>query len=273
MRIAFHFDPPLAEIPSALEAEGVDAFQTTLRDPKRFGKQGVPEPEDRERFREQADPAGLWGIAHATLLTNLASAEGRIRNASKSALVGDLKLAAEIGLEGVCFHLGYEKGYASRREALEQAIRKLGQAVEAAPEGARPILENTCEGGELADSVDEVRDVIEAIGAPPERLGILIDTCHLFAAGFELADEGAGERLADALGSAGLLERLAGFHLNDSKGPRGGRLDRHAPPGEGEIGDGLLSVAAHEAFRDRPAILEISLEASRRAKKYLEQAG
>jgi hypothetical protein len=79
MRPAYHFDPPLSVIPEALRAEGIDAFQTTLRDPQRFGKTGIPDEADQAAFLAKA--GGLWGIAHGSLLINLASPEGRIRNA------------------------------------------------------------------------------------------------------------------------------------------------------------------------------------------------
>jgi len=104
-----HIDPPLAAIPDLLHRDGVDAFQTTLRNPQRFGKDGIPDADDQIAFRAAAQ--GLWGIAHGSLLINLASPDGRIRNSSASSLVGDLQLAAQLGLAGVCFHVGYAKGH------------------------------------------------------------------------------------------------------------------------------------------------------------------
>lgn len=274
MRAALHVDPPLAAIPRVLAAAGVTAFQTTLRDPQRFGKTGVPAPDDCAAY-EAAVAAGppLWGLVHGSLLVNLASPDGRIRNSSVSSLVGDLKLAAELGLAGVCFHPGYAKGHASRAAAVAETVRKLGQVLAQTPEGVTAVIENTCEGSELALDVAELGTLVRDVGAPPSRVGVLVDTCHLHAAGFDLSGEDAGDRLAGALADAGLLDRLVAFHLNDCQGPVGCRRDRHEVPGEGTINTGLVSIGRHPAFRGLPAILELPAEDARRGLAYLARHG
>jgi deoxyribonuclease-4 len=269
MRPALHIDPPLAAIPDLLRVAGVDAFQTTLRNPQRFGKEGIPDDADQAGFR--AASTGLWGIAHASLLVNLASRDGRIRNASASSLSGDLQLAAQLGLAGVCFHIGYAKGYPDVDAALDAAARKLGQVLAAMPAGACAVIENSCEGTELGKTVAEIGRLVRSVGAPRERLAVLIDTCHLHAAGFDLTGAESGRRLADALDAEGLLNRLIAFHLNDSQGPCGCKRDRHAVPGEGTIRDGLLSVVHHPAFADLPMILELAVDDARRGIGYLEK--
>src|SRR5215470_16379325 len=208
MRVGLSIDPPLAAIPGILAQEGVDAFQTVVRDPGRFGNYGVPEPPDRAALVDGLRGRNTWGVAHGSLLVNLASAEGRIRNSSVSSLLADLKVAAEVGLDAVCFHVGYVKGHASAEAALALATRKLGELVERMPAGPRLLIENSCEGGELGQTVSELAQLIRDVGAPPERLGLLIDTCHLHAAGFDLASEHAGDRLADALAAEGMLDRV-----------------------------------------------------------------
>ena len=270
MRPALHVDPPLAAIPAILRHDGVDAFQTTLRNPQRFGKEGIPDAADQAAYRAAA--AGLWGIAHATLLVNLASPEGRIRNASASSLVGDLQLAAQLGLAGVCFHVGYAKGHPDTNTALIAATRKLGQVVESMSAGACAVIENSCEGTELGKEITEIGRLVRDVGAPRDRLAVLIDTCHLHAAGFDLTGADAGDRLADALAAEGILDRVIAFHLNDSQGPSGCKRDRHAVPGEGTIRDGLLSVVHHPAFAHLPMILELSIEDARRGIAYLRSS-
>lgn len=267
MRPALHIDPPLASIPAALRAHGVDAFQTTLRDPQRFGKTGIPDADDIAAYRSSSE--GLWGIAHGSLLINLASTDGRIRNSSKSSLLADLALAADLGFAGVCFHVGYAKGYAGPDDAIDAAARKIGQVLEDLPEGACAIIENSCEGTEIVQTVEQMSRLFGLLGASPEQLGLLIDTCHLHAAGFDLSSDQAGEQLASSLAEAGLLDRLKAFHLNDCEGPAGCKRDRHAVPGEGSIGRGLLSIVNHAAFADRPLILELSLEGALRGRDFL----
>jgi deoxyribonuclease-4 len=271
VRIGISIDPPLADIPAALAKEGVDAFQTVLRDPGRFGNYGVPEPADRAALVEGLRGRGAWGVAHGSLLINLASPEGRIRNSSVSSLLADLKVAAEIGLDAVCFHVGYAKGHPSADAALAMATRKLAEVVERMPAGPRLLIENSCEGSELGQGVGELARLIRDVGAPPERLGLLIDTCHLHAAGFDLALDAAGDRLADALAAEGVLERLAAFHLNDCQLACGAHRDRHAVPGAGTIGLGLVSVATHPAFAALPGVMELGVEDARRGLAFLRQ--
>src|SRR6185295_9448859 len=252
MRVGLSIDPPLATIPATLAEEGVDAFQTVLRDPGRFGNYGVPDAADRTALIEGSRGRGLWGVAHGSLLINLASPEGRIRNSSVSSLLADLKVAAEIGMEGVCFHVGYSKGHPSPDAALQLATRKLGELVAKMPDGPRLFIENSCEGSELGQTIPEIARLVRDVGAPPDRLGLLIDTCHLHAAGFDLSGADAGERLADALAAEGMLDRLAA-------------------PGTGTIGMGVVSVATHAAFATLPGVLELSMDEARTGLAFLRE--
>ena len=271
MRVGISIDPPLATIPALLQAEGVDVYQTVLRDPGRFGNYGVPEPADRAALVEGLRGRPVWGVAHGSLLVNLASPEGRIRNSSVSSLLADLKVAAEVGLDAVCFHVGYAKGHPSPDAALILATRKLGEMIARMPAGPRLLIENSCEGSELGQTIPEIARLVRDVGAPPDRLGLLIDTCHLHAAGFDLSGHDAGERLADALAAEGMLDRLAAFHLNDCQLPCGAHRDRHAAPGTGTIGMGVVSVATHAAFAALPGVLELSMDEARTGLAFLRE--
>jgi endonuclease IV len=94
----------------------------------------------------------------------------------------------------------------------------------------------------------------------------------LHAAGFDLSVDDAGDRLVDALDAEGLLDRLLAFHLNDCEGDCGCGRDRHAAPGEGTIGAGLLSIVRHAAFRGLPLILEVDVDAAVRGIAYLRES-
>jgi deoxyribonuclease-4 len=271
VRLALHIDPPLAEIPAALRAHGLDAFQTYLRDPHRYGKTGVPDDADRAAYLEGAKGAGFWGVVHATFLTNLASPDGKIRNASASSLAADLGLAAKLGIQAVCFHPGAVKGNPDEASAYATLTRKVAQVVAGLDDvpATRPLVENQCEGGELCKTLAELGRLFREVGAPKEKLGLLLDTCHLHAAGFDLSGEGAGDRLAEALQKEGLLDRISAFHLNDCIGEVGCGRDRHAVPGEGSIAGGLRSIARHPAFAALPAVLEMSIDEALRGVRFL----
>jgi deoxyribonuclease IV len=273
VRVGLSVDPPLAAIPALLREEGVDVYQTVLRDPGRFGNYGVPEPADRAALIEGLRGRDVWGVAHGSLLVNLASPEGRIRNSSVSSLLADLKVAAEVGLDAVCFHVGYARGHPSADAALTLATRKLGELIARMPAGPRLLIENSCEGSELGQTIAELARLIRDVGAPPAQLGLLIDTCHLHAAGFDLASADAGRRLADALAAEGVLERLIAFHLNDSQLPCGAHRDRHAIPGAGTIGMGVVALASHPAFATLPGVIELSVEDARRGLTFLREHG
>ena len=166
MRVGLSIDPPLATIPALLSEEGVDVYQTVLRDPGRFGNYGVPEPADRTALMEGLRGRRVWGVAHGSLLINLASPEGRIRNSSVSSLLADLKVAAEVGLDAVCFHVGYTKGHPSAEAALTLATRKLGELIARMPAGPRLLLENSCEGSEMGQTIPELARLVRDVGAP-----------------------------------------------------------------------------------------------------------
>lgn len=273
MRVGLSIDPPLAAIPPLLCAEGVDVYQTVLRDPGRFGNYGVPEPADRAALVEGLRGKSVWGVAHGSLLVNLASPEGRIRNSSVSSLLADLKVAAEVGLDAVCFHVGYAKGHPSPEAALTLATRKLGELIGRMPAGPRLLLENSCEGTELGQTIPELARLVRDVGAPADRFGLLIDTCHLHAAGFDLAGDEAGPRLADALEAEGVLDRVVAFHLNDCQLPCGAHRDRHATPGAGTMGMGVVSVARHPAFAALPGVLELAMDDARQGLAFLRRHG
>jgi deoxyribonuclease-4 len=141
------------------------------------------------------------------------------------------------------------------------------------PAGPRLLLENSCEGSELGQTIEELARLIRDVGAPPAQLGLLIDTCHLHAAGFDLASADAGQRLADALAGESVLERVVAFHLNDSQLACGAHRDRHAIPGAGTIGIGVVSVASHPAFAALPGVIELSVEEARRGLAFLRERG
>ena len=269
-----HLDPPLAAIPPILQAHGLRVFQTTLRNPHRLSKEDIPDAADRQAFQEGMAAFGgaWWGMAHASLITNLASPDTRIRHGSAGALTADANLAAELGLSGVCFHVGYQKGHASRETALDAVAYRLRDMQPKLQPGARIFLENGCEGTELGQTIEEIGRVARDSEMNAEQLGVVLDTCHLHVAGFDLAAPEAPELLADEIHAAGLAPYLAALHLNDAREPCGSKRDRHAPPGHGTIGDGLRRLRAHPLFADLPAILEIGFADALQSIAYLEAA-
>jgi deoxyribonuclease-4 len=259
-RYGYHIDPPLAAIPGALAELQAVTFQTTLRATTRLSKEGVPDAADQEAYLAALHPdEPLWGMVHASMLTNLASPDPRIRNGSAGALANDANLARRLKLAGVCFHVGYQKGHDTRDAAHLAVAAKLPAVVAKMEPGTGIWLENGCEGSELGQTIAEVGQVVSASGIGPETLGFVLDTCHLHVAGFDLAAPDAPERLADQIQAAGLAPYLRVLHLNDAREACGSKRDRHAIPGQGTIGEGLKRLCRHPLFAPLPAILEMGI--------------
>jgi deoxyribonuclease-4 len=267
-RFGIHIDPPLAAIPAILEDYGLSRFQTTLRDPMRLAKQGIPDEADQEAYRSSASES-LWGIVHASMITNLASPDPRIRNGSAGALAADANLAHSLGLAGVCFHVGYQKGHPDQEAALDAVAYKLKDVMTRLEPGPKVLLENGCEGTELGQTVAEIGRVVQAVGNDASKVGVVLDTCHLHVAGFDLAATEAPQRLADEISGAGLTDFLTCLHLNDAREACGSHRDRHAIPGEGTIGEGLRSLIYHPFFTSIPCILELGLASALKGIAYL----
>lgn len=216
---------------------GAECVQIFTRAPSRW--QGrVLGPEEIERFREARREAGnLPAVAHDLYLTNLASQAPAIRQRSVDSQVEELERCAALGLDALVCHLG-----ACGPQAEEAGLDLLSQGVAevlARTEGnpVRLLLETTAgQGTCLGHRFEHLARVLEANGGSP-RLGVCLDTCHVFAAGYDLVEEAAYEATWSDFDRILGLDRLLAIHLNDSLKPLGSRVDRHAHIGQGELGE------------------------------------
>lgn len=196
-------------------------------------------------------------IAHASYLINLASPDEVLFRKSIDALVIELERANMLGLEGLVVHPG---AYTSSDEVtglgriVVAVTESLGRVT---PGSCRLLLENTAgQGSCLGHRVEQLAEIWDGVNQP-ERIGICLDTCHAFAAGYAIHTEGGLREL-----TASLRDRLPkgavwALHLNDSKKPLGSRVDRHEHIGRGEIGlVGFRLVLNDPLFRGLPGYLE-----------------
>lgn len=213
-------------------------------------------------------------VIHAVYLINCASDEDEIRSKSLTSLIAALQLGAAINAKGVVLHPGALKG-----KLLEDGLRLAGDAFREAlaeTEGCDLLLENTAgAGGTLGRSFAELHDLIDR-GGGDDRIGICLDSCHMFASGFEVRTPEALSEVIDDCASVVGLDRLRCLHVNDSKVPLGANRDRHADFGKGELGPGGLATFLSEPrFEKLPALLETGIgghapepDAVRLAKKF-----
>jgi deoxyribonuclease-4 len=210
-----------------------------------------------EEFKKQSAEHDIGPtFIHGLYLINLASPKPEQLEKSFNALVDEMCAASLIGAKGVIFHLGSHQG-AGYDACVEQLIDQCGKVLEATPSDAWLILENSAGmGGGIGSKFAELGRIVRDVGS--ERVKVCLDTCHTFAANYDIATpDGLSATMEEFEREIG-LDRLVAVHANDSKAPLGGGLDRHANIGEGHIGrEGFLNIMSHAAFADVPFLLEV----------------
>jgi deoxyribonuclease-4 len=222
------------------EALGCTAIQIFVKNASQWRGKELLDP-DAECFRaaHAACPVGPL-VAHASYLINLATADPVLLEKSRDALADELARCARLGVGGLVVHPGAHLG-AGCDAGIERVAACLDQVLAREP-GApvRILLENTAgQGSCLGDRLEHLSAIRSRV-ARPERIGVCLDTCHAFAAGYAIHEPGGSDDFwAEALERFG--EALGCLHLNDSVRPFGSRRDRHAHIGEGEIGLGAFA--------------------------------
>lgn len=195
-------------------------------------------------------------VSHDSYLINLASPDEELRERSLTCFRGELQRAAALGLDFVVTHPGNATD-GDTESGLERNADAVARALEAVESGPTVLLELTAGSGtSVGATFENLQAIIE--GVPEEtrgRLGVCFDTCHAYAAGYDLVDdyEGVWARFDDVIG----LDRLRLFHLNDSKNPFGSHKDRHEHIGCGSLGEEpFRRIMTDERFRRVPKLLE-----------------
>jgi len=224
----------------------------------------LPDPLQVQKLRAARQRFDLTPLViHVNYLVNLASLDSVIRARSVAAFRGELDRAIAIGAEFLVVHPGSYRGI-TREQGVEAFADGLRDAARGLPaSGLTVLLENTVGAGcHLGSTFEELRTLRELIGQRAEiPIGFCLDTCHLLAAGFDIASPtGLRTMVRDAEATLG-LDNVRVMHANDSKGALGSRLDRHANIGEGNIGrEGFRRILAHPKLRSKPFILETPVD-------------
>jgi deoxyribonuclease-4 len=210
------------------------------------------------RLREQWDIGPVF--VHTNYLINLASSRPDLYEKSVEQFVIDLERTEALGAEYLVTHLGSASG---RNEdwMIERVSSALNMAMKLHPPKATTLLENTAgESGDVGYTLEQVQEVISRL-ADSSRIGICYDTCHGFAAGYDIRTQNGVDALAEKIASTVGLKRLKGMHLNDCLKDFNSRVDRHWHIGEGKIGlDGFKILLNHPTFKDIPKIMETPKE-------------
>ena len=239
-------------------AIGADTFALFTKNQRQWNAPPL-KPEDIARFQANCQQHNFdlsMILPHDSYLINLGQPDPVKRANAVKAFTDELRRCAVLGLTMLNFHPGSHLKLVSEAEGCKLIADSVRQALEEVP-GVCAVFENTAgQGSNLGYTFEQLADMLEAVDMP-ERTGVCIDTCHAFAAGYELAtDEGFEKTFADFDRLIG-LKNLRGMHLNDSKGEFGGKLDRHAPLGKGTLGMALFEkIASDSRFENIPLILE-----------------
>ena len=237
-----------------LECEAIQVFTRNQR-------QWTPKPlaeAEIDLFRADAREASYAAraVSHASYLINLCATDAAILKKSKRAFVDEIERCAALGIPFLCVHPGSHVG-AGEEAGLAAIAASVKEALKAT-RGKRVtiLLENTAgQGTNLGWRLEHLGELLRTIRS--KRVGVCIDTCHLFAAGYDLRTPKAYDQTIDALDEAVGLDRIRAWHLNDSKHPLGSRRDRHENIGEGALGRAAVRRLVNDArFGDAPALLE-----------------
>ena len=238
------------------EAIGGESLQIFTQSPRTW-RQTNHDPANFERFKERRAEAGIQGVVcHALYLVNLATPDEEIYEKSVTTLMNTVDVARAIEADGVVFHVGSHLG-AGFEAGLEHVVPALERALERCSETTWLLIENSAgAGGTIGRSVDELAVLVDRLDRHP-RLGICLDSCHLWVSGVDVTDRTALDVCVDEVEERIGLDRLRALHVNDAGAPFDSNRDRHANLGEGEIADGMSVFLGHPKLQGLPTILEV----------------
>jgi deoxyribonuclease-4 len=239
------------------ESIGAESVQVFTQSPRTW-RQTNHDPATFDLFRERREEAGIAGVlCHALYLCNFAAPDDAIYEKSVAALRSTMEIACAIGADGVVLHVGSHLG-AGFEKGLERIVPALEQVLELCSDTTWLLMENSAgAGGTIGRSIDELATIFERLGRHP-RLGVCLDSCHLYVSGVDVTDRATLDSLLDDLDSTVGLDRLRALHVNDSAAPLGSNRDRHANIGEGLLGEELGVFLGHPRLQGLPAVLEVA---------------
>ena len=216
------------------------------------------DPADVAAFRAKTKETGIRpAMAHNSYLVNLAANDPDLRKKSWDAMKDELDRAEALGIEFLVMHPGAHTG-AGAAEGLSRIAKGIDDLHAATPGYEVKIaLENAAgQGTCLGCAFEDLATIISAVDEK-QRLRVCLDTCHTFASGYDIRTQEGWDRTMDEFDRVVGLDRLACFHVNDSKKGLGSRVDRHEHIGKGELGLGAFEALMNDPrFVDHPKVLE-----------------
>ncbi len=237
------------------EAVGAESLQVFTQSPRAW-RPTNHDPANLERFRERRAEVGLHGVlCHALYLCNFAAPNDEVYEKSVAALRNTMQVACAIGADAVVVHVGSHLG-SGFEHGLERVLPAMEQVLELCTDETWLLMENSAgAGGTIGRSIDELATIYEQLDRHP-RLGVCLDSCHLYVSGVDVTDAARLDALLDEIDSSIGLDRLRALHVNDSAAELGSNRDRHANIGEGLLGEELGVFLGNPRLQGLPAVLE-----------------
>jgi deoxyribonuclease-4 len=239
-----------------IAAIGGDCVQVFTQSP-RMWRATNHTAETIEAFRAKRDEHEIGGVVcHALYLCNLAAPDDAIYEKSVAAMRATVDTACAIGADGVIFHVGSHLG-AGFEAGLERTTSALAQVLERCRGDTWLLMENSAgAGGTIGRSLEELHTLLDRLDGHP-RLGLCLDSCHLYVSGYDVTDPRKVEELVREVDERLGLDRLRALHVNDARDPLGSNRDRHANVLEGKMAENLGAFLAHPALQHLSTYLEV----------------
>ncbi|XP_074639146.1 putative endonuclease 4 isoform X1 [Acropora palmata] len=242
---------------------GAKAFGLFLRSQRQWKSKPL-EDKAAELFKQACERGGFSARAilpHGIYLMNCGSPEEETLAKSRETLVEELKRCEKLGLALYNFHPGSTCGKITVEECIDRIAQSINEA-HLQTNHVVTVLENmSCQGNTVGGKFEELREIIDRV-EDKSRVGVCIDTCHAFAAGYDISSDGGFDKMMQEFESVIGLKYLRAVHLNDSKGELGCHLDRHENIGKGKIGiNAFRRLMMDPRFNGIPMILETPCEA------------
>jgi deoxyribonuclease IV len=235
---------------------GADAVQLFTQSPRTW-RAPAPDPDAYASFREKRAETGIGAVlCHALYLCNLAAPDDTVYEKSVATLAATVDTACAIEADGVVFHVGSHLG-AGLEAGIERVEAAMRTVLDRCSDTTWLLMENSAgAGGTVGRSIDELAVLYERMGRHP-RLGLCLDSCHLWVSGVDVTDEDALDAVLAELDARIGLERLRALHVNDAKTPLGSNSDRHDNVLDGLMGEQLGVFLGHPDLQGLPAVLEV----------------
>lgn len=239
------------------------AFQIFTRSPRQWDAKPLVKDEV-ELFKTNLKKSGIEKNAvavHMPYLPNLSGPDGDLFKKSLNSLTSELKRCSQLGIQYLVIHLGSHKEM-GRDHGVEQLLKSCGQAVDNYKSSFKKnldvtiLLENSAgQKGSIGNRVEELGEILDKLSS--KTYGVCLDTCHVFASGYDLSTEETCKEFIDEFNNTVGIESLKFIHLNDSKYEAGSHLDRHELFGHGKIGaKGLSTIINDKKMANVPMVME-----------------